>query len=73
MVGDLIGNHYWDQKEKSLKIIETSPPILANSPRNRSVLVWGFGNAAHETARELQKFTQDCFENCWGFGIQPDI
>eukprot|EP00434_Breviolum_minutum_P031390 symbB.v1.2.027760.t1/scaffold2735.1/size73862/8 len=26
---------------------------------NRSVLVWGFGNAAHETARELQKFTQD--------------
>ena len=28
-------------------------------PRNRSVLVWGFGNAAHETAREMQKFTQD--------------
>ena len=27
------------------------------------MLVWGFGNAAHETARELQKFTQDCFEN----------
>lgn len=26
---------------------------------NRSVLVWGFGNAAHETAREMQKFTQD--------------
>ena len=22
------------------------------------MLVWGFGNAAHETSRELQKFTQ---------------
>ena len=29
--------------------------------RNRSVLVWGFGNAAHETARELQKYTQAAF------------
>lgn len=33
--------------------------------RNRSVLVWGFGNAAHETARELQKFTQAAVELPW--------
>jgi len=25
---------------------------------NQSVMIWGFGNAAHESARELQKYTQ---------------
>ncbi|CAE7029725.1 foxred2 [Symbiodinium natans] len=33
-------------------------PKTGQAFENQSVLVWGFGNAAHETSREVQKFTQ---------------
>eukprot|EP00913_Durusdinium_trenchii_P009956 g9345.t1 len=47
---DVVGSHLLTGYEE----LEPS----GSAYENRSVLVWGFGNAAHETARELQKYTQ---------------